>query len=222
MADRSSFLRRRLHKFNEYKSFMRAYLASIAYADDLLGKVLDHMDRAGLWENTTVVLWSDHGWQFGEKLAFRKFSLWERALRVPLIFAGPGINTGHCDAPVSLIDIGPTLFSQMGLAWPKQFSGQDLSPVLQGRQAHLRSHVVSIWGANFTTDSPYIALSSRSKTHRYIFYWDGSEELYDHRVDPYEHCNLMFTPGDVSEGEINRLRQEHQQALDFELAKPVS
>lgn len=227
IADRSGFLRRTLYKCNEYKSFIRAYLASIAYADDLLGRVLDHLEAAQLWQNTTVVLWSDHGWQLGEKLAFRKFSLWERALRVPLIFAGPDINAGHCDEPVSLIDIGPTLFSQMGMPCPKQFSGQDLSPVLRGeiidgKKARLRRHVVSLWGANFTTDSPYIALTSRSKTHRYIFYWDGSEELYDHRTDPYEHNNLMFTPGDVAKDEIDRLREEHQRALDFELAEPVS
>ena len=222
IADKSKLLRRSLHKHNEYKSFMHAYLASIAYADDLLGQVLDHMDATGLWENTTVVLWSDHGWQFGEKLAFRKFSLWERALRVPLIFAGSGINTGHSDEPVSLIDIAPTLFSQMGLSCPKQFSGQDLSPILCGEKTPMRGHAVSIWGANFATDSPYIALSNRSKTHRYIFYWDGSEELYDHRVDPYEHINLMVTPGDISKDEIDRLRQEHQRALEFDLAEPVS
>lgn len=222
IADRSGFLRRTLHKCNEYKDFMRAYLASIAYADDLLGKVLDHMDATKLWENTTVVLWSDHGWQLGEKLAFRKFSLWERALRVPLIFAGSGINIGHSDEPVSLIDIAPTLFSLMGLTCPDQFSGQDLSPILFGAKTPMRGHSLSIWGANFTTDSPYIALTSRSKTHRYIFYWDGSEELYDHRVDPYEHINLIVTPGDISKDEIDRLRQEHQQALEFELAEPVS
>ncbi|VAW02382.1 Choline-sulfatase [hydrothermal vent metagenome] len=222
VADKSGFLRRTLHKCNEYKIFTHAYLASIAYADDLLGKVLDHMDATKLWENTTVVLWSDHGWQFGEKLAFRKFSLWERALRVPLIFAGPGINIGHSDEPVSLIDIAPTLFSLMGLTCPDQFSGQDLSPVLCGKEARMRGHTLSIWGANFTTDSPYIALTNRSKTHRYIFYWDGSEELYDHRVDPYEHNNLIFTPGDVPKDEINRLREEHQRALEFDLADPVS
>jgi len=221
LANSSNFLRRTLYKCKEYKSFIHAYLASVAYADDLLGKVLDRMDANNLWENTTVVLWSDHGWQLGEKLAFRKFSLWERALRVPMIFAGPGIKTGHSDEPVSLIDLAPTLFSQMGLMCPRQFSGQDLSPILTGKGTRLRGYAVSVWGKDFMSDSPYIALTSRSKTHRYIFYWDGSEELYDHRVDPYEHTNLILTPGRISNDEINRLRQRHQQVLEFDLAEPV-
>jgi len=222
IADDSKFLRRLLHRYNEYQDFMRAYLASVAYADALLGRVLDHMDATNLWDNTLVVMWSDHGWQFGEKLAFRKFTLWERALRVPLMFAGPGITPGRSDEPVSLIDIAPTLFAQTGQPIPKQFSGQDLSPILTGKPTRMRGNAVATWGRKFVTDSPQMALSVRSKTHRYIFYWDGSEELYDHRNDPFEHINLIKTPGDIPTQEIDRLRGELQSALDFDLAKPVS
>jgi len=210
-----------LKKHREYKSFLHAYLASVAYADALLGKVLDHMDATNLWDNTTVVLWSDHGWQFGEKLAFRKFSLWERALRVPLFFCGPGIKAGRSNEPVSLIDIAPTLFSRADVPCPEQFSGQDLSPILQGNDTPLRGSTVSVWGRSFTSDSPQMALSVRSETHRYIFYWDGSEELYDHRNDPYEHHNLIHDRRDVTAKEIDRLRLALQSQLDFDLAEPV-
>jgi len=86
----------------------------------------------------------------------------------------------------------------------------------------MRGNAVAVWGRGFTSDSPQMALSARSRTHRYIFYWDGSEELYDHRVDPYEHTNLIHNPGDVPASEIARLRGELQQALDFELANPVN
>jgi len=94
-----------LQETDEYHDFIRAYLASIHYADFLLGQVLDHMDEHNLWENTHLVLWSDHGWQLGEKLMFRKFSLWERALRVPLMIAGPTITPTTIDIPVSLVDL---------------------------------------------------------------------------------------------------------------------
>jgi arylsulfatase A-like enzyme len=222
IADDSKFLRRLLHRHNEYQDFMRAYLASVAYADALLGRVLDHMDATNLWENTLVILWSDHGWQFGEKLAFRKFTLWERALRVPLMIAGPNIEAGQSHEPVSLIDIAPTLFSQLNQPIPAQFSGQDLSPILNGTDGKLRGTSVASWGRKFDTDSPQIALTVRSKTHRYIFYWDGNEELYDHRNDPYEHVNLIKTPGNISPAEIDRLRGELQAELEFDLAEPVS
>ncbi len=101
------FTGRVLHRSGEYADYLRAYLASVSYADALLGEVLDRLEETGQAESTLVVLWSDHGWQFGEKLAFRKFTLWERALRVPLIFAGPGVARGvrrACLTPRSLSD----------------------------------------------------------------------------------------------------------------------
>ena len=222
LVQNSRAFARQLHKHKEYKDLLRAYLASIAYADALLGEVLDRMDDAGLSDNTLVVLWSDHGWQLGEKLSFRKFTLWERALRVPLMFAGPGIKAGRSDEPVSLTDIAPTMFAQAGLTVPPEFSGQDLGPILSGEKDTLRGHAVSCWGRGFETDSPQTALSVRSKTHRYIFYWDGSEELYDHRTDPYEHNNLIFDRGDLSEADIDALRHSLQTQLDFPISDPAN
>ncbi|MCP5072587.1 MAG: sulfatase [Rhodobacteraceae bacterium] len=221
LSAQNTAFRNLLQRHGEYKDMLKAYLASIAYADDLLGQVLDRLDETGQWDNTLIVLWSDHGWQLGEKLAFRKFTLWERALRVPLIFSGPGIKPGRCSDPVSLTDIAPTLFARSGLPMPEQFTGRDLSPLLEGQENQSPGYVVSVWGRGFASDSPQIALSVRSRTHRYIFYWDGSEELYDHRNDPYEHKNLIFDPVGVPQAEIDRLRAKHQAALDFELADPV-
>ena len=54
------------------------------------------------------------GEQLGEKLAWRKFTLWERSLRVPLIISGPGIRAASTNMPVSLIDLYPTV-ADLGL-----------------------------------------------------------------------------------------------------------
>ena len=214
IADGRAQFRRVVARTGEYKKFLKAYLASVSYADFLLGKVLDHMDATGLWDNTLMVLWSDHGYQLGEKLTFHKFTLWERALRVPLMFAGPGVSAGHSDEPVSLIDIAPTLMARAGIEKPEQFSGQDLSPVLEGKSEPLRGYASSAWGLGFEGNSPRIALTSRTRTHRYIFYWDGTEELYDHRTDPFEHHNLIYDRGTVRHAEIDRLRAELQATID--------
>jgi len=221
-SDGRAQFRRVLHRTGEYKDFLKAYLASIAYADYQLGLVLDHMDATNLWENTLVVMWSDHGYQLGEKLAFHKFSLWEHALRVPLMFAGPGIEPSRIDTPVSLVDMAPTIMAQMGLTRPEQFSGQDLSPLLAGQKSNdMRFAACSCWGVDFDTDSPKIAFSARSQGHRYTLYWDGTEELYDHRKDPFEHHNLMFDPLGHSPSEIEHLRDQHLKSLDFDLAPPI-
>lgn len=222
LADLAKGLRRALWRSGEYKDYVKAYLASITYADELLGKVLDRMDAAGLWDSTHVVLWSDHGLQLGEKLAFRKFTLWERALRVPLMIAGPDVVADRCDQPVSLTDIAPTLFARLGLPPVGQFEGQDLTPALNG-QALPRRHATAVWGTGFDAPeaTPRLSMTARSATHRYILYWDGSEELYDHRSDPWEHRNLIFDPGDLSPAEIDAERERHQMMLPEDFADPV-
>lgn len=221
LANGSKSLRDQLHRQNEYKTFLKAYLAAITYADELLGKVLDHMDACDLWGDTLVVLWSDHGWQLGEKLAFRKFTLWERSLRVPLMIAAPNAKSGRSTTPVMLTDLAPTICAQMGLPIPQSFEGQDLSPCLDAPDTALRGHAVAVWGKGFGTDSPQLAMTARSKTHRYILYWDGSEELYDHQTDPFEHQNLLANGADALPAPLQTTRETLQLMLPEDFAEPA-
>jgi arylsulfatase A-like enzyme len=211
-----------INRTGEYQDFLKSYLASISYADHLLGRILDHMDATGLWNTTTLILWSDHGYQLGEKLAFHKFTVWERALRIPLMIAGPKIVAGRSDEPVSLIDIAPTLLSLAGEPIPTQFSGQDLSPILFDKPALLRGFANSAWTQTSDQGDPQIALTTRSRTHRYIFYWDGSQELYDHRTDPFEHNNLLFGNRYSAPAERGVLHDHLMKNLPQDLAEPVS
>ncbi len=221
MANGAKTLRNQLAKHTEYKDFLRAYLASVNYADELLGRVLDHMDACNLWEDTLVVLWSDHGWQLGEKLAFRKFTLWERSLRVPLMIAGAGTAPNRTAEPTSLTDIAPTLFAQLDLPIPDDFEGQDLSPLLTDSTAELRGNAVAVWGKGFRTDGPQLAMSARSRTHRYILYWDGTEELYDHSSDPFEHNNLLSDPLADLPDTLETIREDLQMMLPMDFADPI-
>jgi arylsulfatase A-like enzyme len=66
-----------------WKEAVQAYLASISYADAMIGRLIDGLDGSEYRENTIVVLWGDHGWHLGEKSHWRKFSLWEEATRAP-------------------------------------------------------------------------------------------------------------------------------------------
>ncbi|MEO0343283.1 MAG: sulfatase-like hydrolase/transferase [Pseudomonadota bacterium] len=186
---RSAFNGKKLLQTGEFKAYLRAYLASCFYADTLIGRVLDHLDATGQAERTLIVLWSDHGQQFGEKGGLRKFTLSERSLRIPMIFSGPGIQPSRVKEPVSLLDMYPTVMSVLGLEAPDAMDGSDLSGLIYGLSDLPRDHVLSIWGREDGADfSP--ALSVRTKDHRYSFYWNGDEELYNHTRDPYELKNL--------------------------------
>ena len=62
----------------ELKNAIRAYLASIAYIDTLVGHFLDALENSKYFENTVIVFWSDHGYQFGEKTTNGKTVIMEK------------------------------------------------------------------------------------------------------------------------------------------------
>jgi arylsulfatase A-like enzyme len=165
-----------------WRHALRAYLASISYADAQLGRVLDALDAGPHVDDTIVVLWSDHGWHLGEKHHWHKSTLWEEATRVPLVIRSPAHRPGVCDRPVSLLDLFPTLIELCQLTPLESLDGVSLVPLLRDpRVAWDRPAVIEFRRGNAAV---------RSDRYRYIRYADGSEELYDHRTDPHEWTNL--------------------------------
>ena len=172
-----------LEQENQWKNLVRSYLACISFMDAQLGRVLDEIDRQNLTQNTIIVLWSDHGWHLGEKGITGKNSLWERSTRVPLIWAGPGITpSSRTSEPAELLDIYPTLIELAGLPARPNLEGTSLVPQLQHAATPRLKPAVTTHGPGNH--------SVRTTNWRYIKYADGSEELYDERVDPNEWQNL--------------------------------
>ena len=172
-----------LEENKQWKPLVRAYLASISYADAQVGRVLDALAASGLTQNTLVVLWSDHGWHLGEKGITGKNTLWERSTRVPLIFAGPGVAAGaKCGRPAELLDLYPTLSELCSLEANKTNEGISLVPQLRDAKAARERPAV-------TTHNPGNH-AVRTERWRYIRYADGSAELYDVIDDPHEWTNL--------------------------------
>jgi arylsulfatase A-like enzyme len=172
---------------------VQGYLASIAYADDLIGRLLKNLAKSEHADNTIVVLWGDHGWHLGEKLTYRKFTLWEEACRVPMIVALPksmqadyrqGIN---CSRPVNLMDLYPTLLELTGVKKPRQkMDGHSLVPLLKNPEAD--------WKHGSITSNGFKNDSIRTERWRFTRYPNDAEELYDHDTDPYEWKNLAGDP----------------------------
>lgn len=172
---------------NLWKQAVQAYLANIAFADAMLGRVLDALDRSAYKEKTIVVLTSDHGWYLGQKERWHKGGLWEEATRVPLIIVAPGVTrAGSASAQaVSLVDLYPTLVELAGLAKPAHLDGESLVALLRDPAASTGRPAVTAMGGE-----DHASYAARTERWRYIRYHDGSEELYDHRNDPHEWTNL--------------------------------
>jgi hypothetical protein len=110
----------------------------------------------------------------------------------------------------------------MGLTIPDDFEGQNLSPLFSDPTAELRGHAIAVWGKGFKSDGPQLAMSARSRTHRYILYWDGSEELYDHTNDPFEHTNLLDASHADLPDRLETLREDLLHMLPEDFAVPVA
>ncbi|XP_021182710.3 iduronate 2-sulfatase [Helicoverpa armigera] len=125
----------------------QSYYAAATYVDDLIGELLSYVDR----RNTIVVLTSDHGWSLGENGLWAKYSNFDVALKVPLIFSAPGIPSKNIHTPVELVDIFPTLVDLSGLSHniPKCnkfdksllcFEGKSLKPLMMDSFNTFGSH----------------------------------------------------------------------------------
>ena len=97
------------------RQFLRAYLACISFVDDLVGKILNGLEKNNFSKNTIVILTSDHGWQMGQKNYLYKNSPWEESTKIPLIIKIPGSMPSVVLEPVSLIDIFPTIIEMCNL-----------------------------------------------------------------------------------------------------------
>lgn len=179
---------RKVLEYRQYRKAVQAYLAVISFADARIGRLLEALDASPYRENTTIVLWSDHGWHLGEKLHWRKFALWEEATHNVLMMVAPGVTRpgGRCARPVSLMDIYPTLVELHGLPAKPGLEGVSLMPLLKNPSASWDRPAVTTYGRNNH--------SVRSDRYRYIRYADGAEELYDHFEDELEWNNLAADP----------------------------
>ncbi|WP_146509080.1 sulfatase [Thalassoglobus neptunius] len=176
----------------EWRNAIQAYLASIAFADEMLGRVLDALEEGPNADSTIVILWSDHGWHLGEKEHWQKYTAWRVCARVPLMIRVPpgfkalpeGTPVGAvCSRPVSLLDLFPTMTELAGIPEKSDNDGRSIVPLLKDPEAE--------WDEVPMThlDRPGVFSLSGEK-HRYIRYIDGSEELYNIEDDPYEWTNL--------------------------------
>lgn len=173
-----------------------AYMASVRFMDQQVGRLLEALERLNLKEQTIVIFLSDHGYNLGEHGCWAKQSLWEGTVRVPLIISVPGMEKNHgtrCNTVAELIDLYPTLAALCGF-------GEQVPVILQGKS------LVSYLSNSLETDeeSAAFTVSYQGQAGTLLYgHWrytrwgedpeDGKEELYDHRSDPEEWVNLAGT-----------------------------
>lgn len=180
----------------ESREVIRAYLACTSYVDWNVGRVLAALDEAGLRESTLIVLWSDHGYQLGEKGKWSKAgSLWEQGVHVPLIIQAPhAAGNGHSSPRVvALIDLYATMADVCDLPIPSEIEGRSLRPLLDNPTAPWPHVAYAVWSERNRGINGVVV---RDERWRYAeFFGPGAGAfLTDSVNDPHELTNLVDDP----------------------------
>jgi hypothetical protein len=165
-------------------SAFERYLGEVALVDRALGPLFERLNDDEFRERTVLIVSADHGESFGEHgSASHGTTLYDEALRVPLLVHAPGVESRTIDDLVSLIDLGPTILDLFGVNTPGHFMGQSLKPFLFGETPILTRPIIAEARSLLAYVDP-----TRLKV---ILDTDTARtELYDLRKDPLELDNI--------------------------------
>ena len=179
--------------------------------DDLVGRIFDEMDAQGLWDNTLVVFFTDHGDNMGAHKLFEKGPFFdEECFRLAFIAAHPACKQpgSTCDEFVYLQDLFPSFVEAAGLEVDSGPDTQSILPLLAGREEQTgRDSVYCQFSAQIQAHKSRMV---RTRTHKFVFSQSDIGELYDLVNDPHELNNLFGLDEykDVQES-LMQLMQSH-------------
>lgn len=169
----------------------RCYLATVTFVDHQVGRIVQAMKDAGVYDNTAVILTSDHGEFTGDRGAVQKdYFCYEENLHVPLILHAPFLDAppGIAEGLVQNMDVFATALDLAGLAPPPSTPSRSLLPMVRDPSATVRD---AAFAEHF--DRKMV----RQGRHKLIVENDPlGTELYDLDADPGETVNLARDPDD--------------------------
>lgn len=210
------------------RGIIASYYTSAEYLDKNIGLVLDELRKLGLSENTLVIFVGDNGYLLGEHGRFEKHTMWEPAVRVPLILRDPEFGQGKAtNALVEFVDLLPSILERLQVPPMPNIQGKSLVPLLQGKSRRHRDYVFSEYLPDNmamvrTAEWKYIFTSGRKDLA--LGYETGNPRpgithmLYDLRRDPGETHNLAGEPRystalkDLQQKMLARFKKTHPKA----------
>jgi arylsulfatase A-like enzyme/Flp pilus assembly protein TadD len=199
------------------KRFKDPYEGEIAYADASLGKLFTYLRQRGLYENTLIVMMSDHGESLGAHgESMHGIFLYDETIHVPLLFKLPGelLARRRVNARVRLVDVTPTLLNMLSLPLPPTFQGESLVPLMKGSPKGTDD-----LPAYAETDYPHRAFgwsALRSlRAGKYLFVHAPKRELYDQAQDKSAAHNLATSSPAVASTLQAQLNDFHDKTTSY-------
>jgi arylsulfatase A-like enzyme len=204
----------------DYQGFIKDYYATLAGADDNIGKVFDALTAAGTLDSTMMMHTGDNGFFCGEWGRFDKRFMHEVSIRVPLVVRYPKlIKPGSvCEKMAINVDIAPTILDLAGIEIPKGMHGRSWAPLFKGETAGWRKdwyyHYYEYPDAHKV--KPHRGV--RTETAKLIHYYEAPEEfeMYDLAKDPEERKNVYGDPAhaDLQKQLLTRLEDLRKETGD--------
>jgi arylsulfatase A-like enzyme len=187
----------------------QARLGSLRAVDDMIGTIVAALTATGEMENTVLIFSSDNGYHLGEHRLGEKLDAYEESIRVPLYVAGPGVLRQSLAQMVANNDLAPAIADFAGVTPGLPVDGRSFKPLLSdGALAWRKRLLIEHWDAMDSTiclefpascavlELPsYAAVRTVSAaryvpSQSYVEYADGSIEMYDLAIDPYQLSSL--------------------------------
>jgi arylsulfatase A-like enzyme len=184
----------------ELTALAHLYDGEVAAADDEIRQLFEVLEQAGVLTNAVIVITADHGEEFGNHgEVMHGRTLYNDAIRVPLIIVAPGYPAGQVVSNVSLLDIAPTLLALAGASPEPHYQGRSLVPLLgeapkilapDARQAPLLAQLLPFPGAGGSTGNRLHDSAIIEGTRKGLLGTTGALEVYDLAADPSERHPL--------------------------------
>ena len=198
----------------EWRKVWAAHLGLTTMADEILGKILDELEKMGGLENTCILFTSDHGDNLGQHGMYQKMEMYEEAVKVPMVWKIPGERPGRYDGVVSHLDVMPTLLEAVGISCGGG-DGISLLPVIRG-EAMPDDRIVF---AQYSGNPGYGTIRRAAVSRRFKYVYDSGHEheLYDLERDPSEMHNVADRPEyrEILESMYTACRKYHIEHNDF-------
>jgi len=182
------------------------YYGMVSLVDTQVGRLVEHLRKAGQLDNTIIAFNSDQGFQLGEHGLWKKRVFYEQNVKVPLILSCPALlpKGKTITEPVEMIDFIPTLMEMCGLEVPASIDGRSLLPLIRGDVTEWREAVFSEIDHSMSMYEELRHHSGRrvmvrTKEWKMIWFMDERAEdkdgaLYHLKDDPEEQVNLYGEP----------------------------
>lgn len=207
--------RGRLDSLQDVKDFMDSYDCGIAYADYIVGQIFDKLRELGIYEDTAIMVTSDHGENMGELAIYAEHGTADNiTCNIPMILKWPGAKAGHVDHELHYsLDFLPTACDLLGVNKNPAWDGQSfVKTILEGEKQGRESLVVSQM-AHVCQRSARFGDWMYIRTYHDGFRLFDKEMLFNVKDDPYEQFDVKDEHPDLCAKGAKIILDWHDEAM---------